>query len=699
MTDYEHSTNYHKIVSKINETNSLKDIEILRRKLSELEQDDEVRELIDKCDEREKEIKELIIEEKYKKAVSEYDVEGTDLDNQIKAFKELNNYKDSAKYHETLIKEKEYRELVGFFNSGKCDWQHVSDKFEALGGYKDSKKYYEECQPQVEEQRKEREQQEKKRIEAELKEKYQEAQKAMDEDKLDYASMLFKKLGDYKDSKQKAEECKNKQEENELQQNRAKKKRNRIVLIILLSAIIIGVGIYLGMALTHWTVDESAHWHQIVSLRNNYSDHEFYLVEETIPTCEMNGRKLFQCSVCGYLWEETIKTLGHDPDDGVVTKEPTCTESGERTIHCNICGAVIKTETLPKIEHNYVVITTLEPTCLSRGLANYTCSICGYSENRPIDSLGHDWQEKSRTEPTCTKEGLVTYECSRCGKEYFEVISATGHNWTQIEINNATCVNYGTIKSICSSCNETKIDGVPAKGHNYYDGRCLECGFDRDIYEVGGFGPAGGLICYDCDADNSSGNKDGLISSECGWRFLEASTNVLKVIKGVPTINSNEKGYADASSEFVFGYFRKDENGDNLFVNGSKKTDKNHQTEYGIGKGKMNTILLYSAMGDVAYSSEEGSVVTSDYAARLCSILISSNNGELFSDWFLPTGSELKALWKIKRFGNNKEVYWTSTEEYDLHYGEQAVAFITSIGAGENCSRSVQLKVIPFRSF
>ena len=36
-------------------------------------------------------------------------------------------------------------------------------------------------------------------------------------------------------------------------------------------------------------------------------------------------------------------------------------------------------------------------------------------------------------------------------------------------------------------------------------------------------GQAGGFVFYDCDADNLFGNDDGLISSECGWRFLEVT--------------------------------------------------------------------------------------------------------------------------------------------------------------------------------
>ncbi len=50
----------------------------------------------------------------------------------------------------------------------------------------------------------------------------------------------------------------------------------------------------------------------------------------------------------------------------------------------------------------------------------------------------------------------------------------------------------------------------------------VSCNDENDSI-IGKTGPAGGIIFYDCDADNDSGNYDDLISSECGWRYLEAA--------------------------------------------------------------------------------------------------------------------------------------------------------------------------------
>lgn len=43
---------------------------------------------------------------------------------------------------------------------------------------------------------------------------------------------------------------------------------------------------------------------------------------------------------------ETVKALGHDWDEGAVTKEPTKKETGEKVLTCKNCGET-KTEEIP----------------------------------------------------------------------------------------------------------------------------------------------------------------------------------------------------------------------------------------------------------------------------------------------------------------------------------------------------------------
>ena len=187
------------------------------------------------------------------------------------------------------------------------------------------------------------------------------------------------------------------------------------------------------------------------------------------------------------------------------------------------------------------------------------------------------------------------------------------------------------------------------------------------LYTVGGLGPAGGYVFYDCDADNDSGNADGLISSECGWRFLEAAPADLRVVGGVPTVDSCAVGYSSAETKYIFGYYRATDDGENLYVDETTTYSENC-TGTAIGCGMANTQKLVAAMGDVAYSAHSGSETTPDYAARLCAVLEYTKDGETFDDWFLPSKDELNLMYVnlyLEGLGDlliGNTPYWSSSE-------------------------------------
>ena len=156
-------------------------------------------------------------------------------------------------------------------------------------------------------------------------------------------------------------------------------------------------------------------------------------------------------------------------------------------------------------------------------------------------------------------------------------------------------------------------------------------------YEIGEVGPAGGYIFYDCDADNDSGNADGLISSECGWRYLEAAPS-------------------DLNDRYKFGYYRTSSSGSNLTV-GTKTT---------IGTGKANTEALVKAMGETAYTSYSGTD-KGIYAAKACDDYSITVNGVVYDDWFLPSKDELALMHDnlyAKGLGSFAyyDYYWSSSE-------------------------------------
>ena len=589
MADYEHSSNYHKVVSKIKEINNLKDLDVLKKKLSELEQDDEVRELIEKCHNRTIEIKELINEDNYQKAVSEFDIEGDNLDAQISLFQGIEGYKEAKKYLDVLFTEKEYRSLVKDIKNENNDWGRLYTRFKALGDYKESQAFCAECEVKVENQRKERELQEQKKKEAELEKKYQNAMKSMEDNHFGYASLLFRDLGEYKDSRQKATECDKKKAEIQEKEQKAKKRHKRVIGLTLLAVFVVTLAAYLIFSLVSWKSDESGHWHSVLGSQVGYGGHNYLITKDVLPTCDEDGYQEYKCDKCGRTITNTIRATGHDLDEGVIVLEPTCTSTG-----------------------------------------------------------------------------TMVYTCKTCGKERTERINATGHKWVASKTVKPACVTDGYIEYRCSVCRTTKKEKTDAKGHSYVDGLCIDCGFDRNQYHVGDIGPAGGYIFYDCDADNNSGNKDGLMSTKCGWRFLEAAPADLRVVNGVPTVDSTLSGYSSVPTGYVFGYYRITESGSNLYVNGKTIYDASNCTGTAIGTGKSNTQLIVSAMGTEAYSYASGSAKTGNYAARLCDNLTFSFNGVTYDDWFLSSKDELNLmhtnLHKKGLGGFADDIYWTSSE-------------------------------------
>ena len=143
------------------------------------------------------------------------------------------------------------------------------------------------------------------------------------------------------------------------------------------------------------------------------------------------------------------------------------------------------------------------------------------------------------------------------------------------------------------------------------------------IIEIGDRGPAGGWIFYDCDEDNSTGNADGLISSECGWRYLEAAPSDI--------------------GDYAFGYYMPD--GTNYIVVGTAEA---------IGAGRNNTerLVEYMDIEGKAYSGSWGAT-TVEYAAKKC--LDYSYGG--YDDWFLPSKDELCEMFKALKCpgGTNHE--------------------------------------------
>ena len=73
-----------------------------------------------------------------------------------------------------------------------------------------------------------------------------------------------------------------------------------------------------------------------------------YVRQERPATCTQDGFVKYVCA-CGSSYNEAVyPALGHDWDNGKVTKEPTATETGIKTFTCTRCSAT-KTESIPVV--------------------------------------------------------------------------------------------------------------------------------------------------------------------------------------------------------------------------------------------------------------------------------------------------------------------------------------------------------------
>ena len=171
----------------------------------------------------------------------------------------------------------------------------------------------------------------------------------------------------------------------------------------------------------------------------------------------------------------------------------------------------------------------------------------------------------------------------------------------------------------------------------------------KPTYTVGEQGPAGGIIFYDVDADNASGNADGLIAYDCGWRYLEASP-------------------AKLSSTYTW----------------TNRTSGSYGTKTGIGEGKSNT----QALIDYKKKSPNSTFL----AAEQCDSYKSGG----YDDWFLPSKDELYKMYQLKdKTGLTGGYYWSISEN-----GNKAWCIFTSGGSNEKVNDCMTKNYVrPVRMF
>lgn len=84
-------------------------------------------------------------------------------------------------------------------------------------------------------------------------------------------------------------------------------------------------------------------------------EHEHNFTEsETPATCTDGGYTTRTCTDCAYSYiTNRTEALGHNWNEGVVSKKATCTEAGEKTYTCERCQTT-RTEEIPAMGHEYI---------------------------------------------------------------------------------------------------------------------------------------------------------------------------------------------------------------------------------------------------------------------------------------------------------------------------------------------------------
>ena len=359
-----------------------------------------------------------------------------------------------------------------------------------------------------------------------------------------------------------------------------------------------------------------------------------------------------------------------------------------------------------KAVHNWGVegeITT-PATHTETGIRTYTCLNCGATktESIPANASAHEFST------AWTSDANYHWHQATCGHDVISGSASHTFGETVTVVTPATCTAAGAGTQACTVCGYAKDVTIPALGHSpNADHICTACGLFVPFV-----GPSGGYVFYDCDYDNDETNDgagpDGLKSSVCGWRYLEAAPADLRVVGGLPTVDSKLTGYSSAAATIIFGYYKPVADGGNRYVNGTGTHSLSDCTGTDIGTGKTNTERLVTAMGDShAFATQDATDPIDIYAAKLCNDLTYTVGSVTFDDWFMPSRDEMYQiavnLYKNNLGGVNAGMYWTSSEMFSPYSSvgnpNNAQTVYVYITYKTNYPRSDAYRVRPIRSF
>ena len=313
-----------------------------------------------------------------------------------------------------------------------------------------------------------------------------------------------------------------------------------------------------------------------VTVKVTFAKHDLTKVEAKAATCTEDGyEEYYVCNRCKKLFSDpegtkeisapvVINALGHDWDDGTVTKAATCTESGTKVYKCKHSGCKeTRTDTLPASGHDMTEFPEKAPTATETGnYKYYKCERCvkyfsdpdGKNEIQYADTIipvmTHTLTPVSAVPATCTASGIKAhYKCTdeNCGKLFSDkygqheitadqtIEPSKGHDLEEHKGVPATCTEAGYETYYkCKRCGKYFSDkdgqneiagpvGIPALGHDKEHLKHYE---------------------YKAPTRDNDGNKEYWVCPKCGTHFLdEACTNEVKPVEVIiPAIGAAKLG-------------------------------------------------------------------------------------------------------------------------------------------------------------